>query len=294
VFDLVTAGEAFDDFVFHGLAGLPEAGREVKTDAFARSAGGGAIITAVGAARLGLRCASISGLSRDAVRLLRDEGVSVRNVRRHDEPVAVTVALSTRRDRRFVTFSGMNDRLPGRIRRLLPRVRARHVHFALHPGRCRPWIAVLAGLRHRGTTSSWDFGWNPSLLRDAQFRALTHAVDCLLLNRDEALLYAGERTLAGALARWRRLPRPVIVKLGADGSRAIGGGVDVRVAALRVRIVDTTGAGDAFNAGFLAALLRGRDLRQALELGNRLGALSARAAGGLAGLPVSSVVGSSS
>src|SRR6266699_3440046 len=163
------AGEAFDDLIFSGLADLPESGQEVKTDAFARSPGGGAVITAVAAARLGLRCGVASGLGDAAVRLLENEGVSVRNLRRRAEPTAITVALSTRHDRRFVTFNGMNDRLPGRIRRLLPRIRARHVHLALNPGRCRPWIAALAELRRRGITTSWDFGWNPSLARDPAF-----------------------------------------------------------------------------------------------------------------------------
>ena len=54
---------------------------------------------------------------------------------------------------------------------------------------------------------------------------------------------------------------------------------------MTVRVVDTTGAGDAFNAGFLAGRLRGLDLRDALQLANRVGALSTRRAGGLAGLP---------
>jgi ribokinase len=285
MFDLVTAGEAFDDYVFYDLAGLPPPGQEVKTDAFARSPGGGAVITAVAASRLGLRCAVVSGLSSDAVRLLAAENVSVRNLRRSTEPAAITVALSTRRDRRFVTFNGMNGRLPARIRRVLPRIRARHVHFALHPGRCRPWIAAVAALRHRGTTSSWDFGWNPPLLRDSYFRALTQAIDYLLLNRAEALLYAGCRTPGGAIDWWRRSPRPAVITLGAGGSRVVGGGLEARAAVMRARVVDTTGAGDAFNAGFLAATLRGADLRAALRLGNRIGALSTRRAGGIAGLP---------
>ena len=73
MFDLVTAGEAFDDYVFYDLARLPDPGQEVKTGAFARSPGGGAVITAVAASRLGLRCAVVSGLGLEAVRLLRSE-----------------------------------------------------------------------------------------------------------------------------------------------------------------------------------------------------------------------------
>jgi len=283
--DLLTAGEAFDDFVFYALDRLPANGEELKTDAFSRSPGGGAVITAVAAARLGLRCAVMSGLSDEGERLLLDEGVSVRNLRRPEEPAALTVALSTRRNRRFLTFDGMNDRLPDRLRRLLPRARARHVHLAFYPRPCRPWLGVVQTLRRRGVTTSWDFGWNPQLVRDPQFRALSGAVDYLFLNRDEALMYARQATLAGALDRWRGNVRHVVIKLGASGSRLVGGGVDVRAAAPRTRVVDTTGAGDAFNAGFLVAKLRGGSLHAALRLANCVGAFSTRRAGGIAGLP---------
>jgi len=285
VFDLVTAGEAFDDFIFYALDRLPGNGEELKTQAFSRSPGGGAIITAVAAARLGLRAAVVSAVSDDGVRMLHAEGVVVRNLRRRGEPAAITVALSMRRDRRFLTFNGVNDSLPDRIRRLLPRVRGRHVHLAFCPRPCRPWIAVIDQLRRRGITSSWDFGWNPRLVRDPQFRALAESVDCLFLNRDEALMYSRRTTLRDALDRWRRAPRPVVVKLGRLGSRIVGGGIDLRAAAPRARAVDTTGAGDAFNAGFLAAALRGESLQAALRLGNRIGALSTRRPGGIAGLP---------
>jgi ribokinase len=285
VFDLVTAGEAFDDLIFYALDRMPGGGEELKTQSFSRSPGGGAIITAIAAARLGLRCAVISALSPEAVQRLRDERVFVRNVRRPDEPSAITVALSTRRDRRFLTFNGVNDRLPARIRDLLPRVRGRHVHLAFFPQPCRPWITLVRALRRRGVTSSWDFGWNPSLVRDPEFGALAASVDYLFLNRDEALLYSARTRLTDALDRWRRASRLVVIKLGAAGSRIVGGGVNLRAAAARARVVDTTGAGDAFNAGFLAARLCGGDLHAALRLANHVGALSTRRAGGLAALP---------
>src|SRR6476660_6754545 len=161
VLDLIIAGEGFDDFVFYGLDRLPKDGEELKTAPFARWPGGGAVITAVAAARLGLSCAVLTAIGADAARTLRREGVRVRNVLRRGEPPAITVALSTRRDRSFVTYNGINDRLPPRIRVALAGVRARHVHLALTPRPCRPWLALLAALRRRGISSSWDFGWNP-------------------------------------------------------------------------------------------------------------------------------------
>src|SRR5581483_5218130 len=121
VVELVTAGESFDDLLFYGLTRLPDAGQELRTTSFVRSPGGGAVITAVAAARLGVRCAVVSALSAESERLLRAERITIRNLRANGEPTALSVALSTRSDRRFITFEGGNRRLPPRIRALLAR-----------------------------------------------------------------------------------------------------------------------------------------------------------------------------
>ena len=92
-------------------------------------------------------------------------------------------------------------------------------------------------------------------------------------------------TLAQAVPRWRRLAPRTVVKHGSRGAFAIVGGGVLRVAAPEVRVVDTTGAGDAFNGGFLAALVRGRDVKDCLRLGVHVGSLSTRAAGGIDGVP---------
>jgi sugar/nucleoside kinase (ribokinase family) len=284
--DLVTVGESFDDFVFYDLTRLPGAGQEIRTTSFARSPGGGALITAVAAARLGLRCAIVSALSVDCERLMRKERIAIHNLRMHGEPSALSVALSTRADRRFITFEGTNPRLPSRLREVLGRIRARHVHLAFVPRTCGPWIADVERLRGRGITTSWDFGWDDGLARDPNLRRLAGAVDLVFMNADEACLYARRSRLPAALAYWRTCSNHVVVKLGASGARALGGGIDMRAPGARARrVVDSTGAGDAFNGGFLAALIRGRSLRLALAAGNRVGARSLGRAGGIAGLP---------
>src|SRR5260370_25162615 len=80
--DLVTVGEAFEDLIFVGLPRLPKAGEEVKTSRLVSTVGGGAVITAVAGARLGLRTAVIRGLSLDAARLPRRKTIRVVNLRR--------------------------------------------------------------------------------------------------------------------------------------------------------------------------------------------------------------------
>jgi ribokinase len=286
--DLLTVGEAFQDLIFVGLPHMPGNGEELRTQQFVSTIGGGAVITATAASRLGLKTTIVSALSRDAARTLRAESVRVVNVKRTSEAHAITVALSTKRDRSFVTFDGVNDRLEARLPAAIARLRARHVHFAFAPRECGLWTRRLERLRARGVTTSWDFGWNPPLRATAGFAALVAAADFMFLNEAEAALYARTRQSAPAFAFWRRTARNTIIKLGPHGSRWICGGrdsIDLTVAAPRVRAVDTTGAGDAFNGGFLSAWLDGRSPRECLRLGNFVGAQSTLAPGGIASLP---------
>jgi sugar/nucleoside kinase (ribokinase family) len=271
VLDLVTVGDAFDDLIFYDLSELPAPGRELKTDAFVRTIGGGPVITAVAAARAGVRCGIVSALSRDAAARLRRERIAVRNIRRASDPVALTVSLSTPRDRRFITYVGGNGHLPQRLRAIVPRLCARHFHFAFDPRPCRPWLCIVDRLRSAGFRASWDFGWIPELARDRAFRDLVARLDYVFFNRDEARAY-GRPAAAGL----------TVIKLGADGCRVLGEGVDLRVPAPRVRALDTTGAGDVFDGAFLAAILTGVPLERALRRANRAAADSTRHPGGIA------------
>ena len=289
--DLLCAGEAFEDLVFFGLPRVPAPGEELKTSSFLRTVGGGALITAVAAARLGTRTRVLSGLGEEGAATLRDEGVSVRNLRRPSEGHAITVAISTRRDRAFVTYNGVNDRLEPRLRSALRGERARHFHLAFMPPDCRRWAGILARLRRSGAATSWDFGWNEPLARDPGLPRLLAALDYVFVNEGEALLYSGTRSLPAALERWRRAARNTVIKLGPRGCRWVSASRDLAARPPPVRVVDTTGAGDAFNGGFLHALLGGAGPAACLALGNRVGALSTRAAGGVASLPSRAEVG---
>jgi sugar/nucleoside kinase (ribokinase family) len=269
--DLLTVGEAFQDLIFVGLPHLPRRGEELRVRRFVATIGGGAVITATAAARLGLRTAIVSALSREAASSLRRDKVRVVNVKSPGEAHAVTVALSTAHDRSFVTFNGVNDRLEGRLTAAMAHHPARHVHLAFAPRDCGRWTRIVNRLRARGVTTSWDFGWNPALRAAAGFSALIEGADLVFLNEAEARLYV----------RARRRARNTVIKLGPRGSRW----GTISAPAPPVRAVDTTGAGDAFNGGFLAAWLGGGTREECLRLGNFVGAQSTRAAGGIAGLP---------
>ena len=285
--DLLTVGESFEDLIFAGLARMPRLGEELRVESLSTHPGGGAIITAIAAARLGLQTGVVSAVSPANAARLRTERVALSNLRRPDERGAVSVALSTRRDRAFVTFDGVNrvlePRLIARLRRLTRR--PRHVHFALGPRRTAAWLSVIRGLHARGVTTSWDFGWNDALAADRSLPQLLTSVDCVFVNEREATLYSRTSSLRQAIARWRSLAGQTVIKLGPRGAQVVGDRAGTRQAAPPVAVVDTTGAGDAFNAGFIAARLAGGSLDEAVRLGNHVGAQSTRKSGGVDGLP---------
>jgi sugar/nucleoside kinase (ribokinase family) len=285
--DLLTVGEAFEDVVFAGLPRLPRLGEELRVRALTRHPGGGALITAIAAARLGVSVSTITAVSRDNAAHLRAEGIGIVNLQEPSERGAVSVALSTKRDRAFVTFPGVNEVLEPRLIAAVRRLRRvpRHAHFALSPRRCRNWLSVVERMRTRGITTSWDFGWNADLLKDPALDQLLGAVDWLFVNEREATLYARRDSMKTALTRWRRLARNTVVKLGRRGALVLCDGSEVRRPARKVSVVDTTGAGDAFNAGFIVGLLRAAAIGDAARLGNHVGACSTRASGGVTALP---------
>jgi len=282
---LLSIGEAFEDLIFVGLERLPRLGEEVRTRDFTATVGGGAVITAVAAARLGVNVTLASGLSAAGEARLRSERIRVINLRKRGEPHAVTAALSAGSERAFVTFDGVNARLEPRMAGVLRATRATHVHLAFYPRNTVAWRRRVVALRKKGIDTSCDFGWNDELARDPGLTGLLDAMNIVFVNEREASLYAGAADLSASLPFWEARRSIVVIKLGPDGSRAIVNGVSCMVPAPRVDALDTTGAGDAFNGGFLSGWLRGEPVVSCLKIGNRIGAASTRKAGGIDALP---------
>lgn len=278
---LICAGEAFEDLIFVGLERLPELGEEVKTDRFTSTIGGGAVITAVKAARLGMNTTLISALSDSACSRLKQERVRVTNLRKPNEPHAITAALSTSEDRAFVTYNGVNTKIEERLALIVPKLNATHVHLCFYPHDCSYWTTVANRLRKRGISTSWDFGWNEPLSNDRGLIDLIDSLDFVFVNEHEARLYTGAQTIEASLPQWRQRKAITIIKIGEEGAVWVMPDKELHVAAPKAKVVDTTGAGDSFNAGFLVAWMDGESPEQCLKAGNKAGAESTRKAGGI-------------
>jgi sugar/nucleoside kinase (ribokinase family) len=143
----------------------------------------------------------------------------------------------------------------------------------LNPLLLERFEALLDAAVERGFTLALDTGWPPDGWSPAlQARVLGWAArfDHLLLNEIEVLGLSGERSSMAALAKLRVALKPaatLVMKRGVAGASGFRGGERVEVAAPPVTVIDTIGAGDVFNAGYLAALVQGADLGPALEAG---------------------------
>lgn len=282
---LLVAGETFEDLIFAELPRLPRPGEEIRTDQFRRTFGGGALISAAWARAEGLEVDLLSALPPRVGRILEIEGIGYRNLRRPRELHAVTACLSFGPERSFATFNGMNRELEERICTALDRAGSTTafdgVLMAMPPRVCRAWVEMQAMMRQAGEIAEvfWDFGYDEDLPRRDGFAELLEGAAGVFVNGQEAALYDGP---GGFLRRADDAGTLVIVKRGADGAEVFERPETRVPAPIPLRGVrDTTGAGDAFAAGFLARRLRGGSLEEQLAAGNVCGARSVQHLGGL-------------
>jgi len=292
--DLLILGDANPDLVLRGDV-EPRFGQAERLveDAHLTIGGSGAI-TACGAARLGLSVA-LCGVVGDDVfgRWMRDE-LGARGVRVEglvvdpDTPTGVTVVLSKHHDRAILTHPGTIAGLSvDRIdRALLHEVRHVHVSSYFLQRRLAPDLpALFDEVRARGATTSIDPNWDPSESWNGGLAEALTRTDVFLPNSTEATSIAGEETVERAVLALARSAGLVVAKLGPDGAIAARNATVVRAGGAPANPVDTTGAGDSFDAGFLASWLEREPLERSLAVGNTCGALSTRALGGVDGQP---------
>ncbi len=290
---IAVVGGTYWDLIFYGLNHPLRPGGEVRTDRFAMTPGGGSYITAVGLVRLGQQAALWTYVGRDRLGELlldtmRRERLDVSGVQRHQTlGTAISVAFSSRGDRGFLTYSGCAAATATLVRAwsqsALPRIR--HMHFAGVRPPFRPYLRLLDRLRAARITTSLDIGWNPDVYVAPGFRQIVKRMTIFMPSQREARWFTGRAHPGEAVRALAELVPMPVIKLGARGAVGVERGRLVRVRPPRVEAVDTTGAGDAFNAGFLWACLQGAPMTRCLLAGNICGALSTRAPGGTAAFP---------
>jgi sugar/nucleoside kinase (ribokinase family) len=294
-FDVLVLGDANPDLILRGGDLGPVANqREALVERAKLTIGGSGAIFACGCARLGLGVAFAGVVGDDLFgRFVRDElgdrGVDTFGLEvRPDRPTGISVVLSRPQDRGTYTFPGTISELPAGLVDGELLSAAGHVHAASYylQGALRPGLsALLEEARSAGATTSLDPNWDPAETWDGGLLGALAHVDLFLPNAAEATRIAGTDEVEAAVAELAGRTGTVAVKLGGGGGLARRGAELVRAEGFEVEAIDTTGAGDAFDAGFVFGVVRGWSLDRSLALANACGALSCRAVGGVEAQP---------
>ncbi|MGW4643687.1 carbohydrate kinase family protein [Sphaerisporangium sp. NPDC004334] len=286
---VLTLGVHIVDVLARPVESIPQGQDTHLLEQIRVTAAGAAAGTAVDLARLGVPVASAGAVGHDELgdlllMLMERHGVDVRGVvRKTGEQTAASI-LPIRPDGGRPSFHVPGANLTLSTADLDPAqvTGARVVHlggmdvtWGLHDP---AFFELLAAARQGGTLVTMDLLSNmPDLMQGA--RAFLPYVDHFLPNEEQALMITGASSVEEAAAMLlAEGPAGVLITLGAEGSLVATAGGTVRVPALRTPVVDTTGCGDAYCAGFIAGLLAGHEVTGAARLGT---ALAARVAGGL-------------
>lgn len=288
--EVIVAGDVNADLI---LAGVPplEAGKEKLARDMNLVLGGSSSITAFNLARLGAKVGFVGVVGDDFLgrfceERLRWAGVDLGGLRRlKGRKTGLTIWMARGARRAGVTYPGTVQMLraadvPGAYLR-----RARHLHvgaYFLQAQLHRGAPALFERAQRLGLTTSLDCNWDPSEKWDSGIRKLLRFTDVFFPNEDEARELTAQRDLRKAAEELGRLARIVVIKRGAKGVFVWSPEGSFAVPALRVRPVDSTGAGDSFNAGFLSRFVRGAPLGECARAGVEAGARAVTRIGGTA------------
>ncbi|MBK0418408.1 sugar kinase [Leucobacter sp. CSA1] len=299
---VVTIGIHIVDILGHPVAAVPEGQGIAFLDEIRMTPAGTCAATAMGLARLGIPVATLGYVGDDDLGSwlrgrLAEEGVDVSGLRTSDRsPTSATMLpIRPNGERPALHVRGANSLVDEELIDWDALGGASHLHVGgtsllpLLDGEAT--ARVLERARGLGMTTSLDLIFDPAADYERLLGPCYEHLDYFLPNEEDALAIS-RATDRGDAAAWflDRGVGAVAVTLGADGAAYAARGADAgtveefRVPAFDVEVVDTTGCGDAFSAGFIAALVEGHGAREAVELGVACGSLVATGLGSDAGL----------
>lgn len=295
-YDIITFGDLCVDLMMSGRDVTPEFGQVEKlVDDYMVEMGGSCSIFACQAAKLGLRVGILGRVGPDdfgrlILRRMNESGVDTSHVTVDPHlKTGMGIALCRENDRAILTYLGsicaiqpedVTDDFVGS---------ARHLHygsFFLHTQLRSHVPAIFRRARALGVSLSLDTNWDPADQWDLPLPEVLPLTDVLMPNDREALRISRCANLKEAIA-WFQAGgvRIITLKKGADGAEVHAGTEQHRLATTPVTGGDSVGAGDSFDAGFLAGWLRGMPLEQCLRIGCMCGRAVASKIGGVEGQP---------
>ena len=302
--DIYAAGDINIDLMVPGVEKLPPMGTEMTVDSMPAFVGGGAALFAMGTAKLGMRTVFMGNVGRDFYGTfirenLKKTGLDDSLLHTREGSTGITLSFTGQTDRCFITYPGTNAGINPDMINIDDVRQARHIHLTGYEGASNHDVYKRTLTRLRAIpdlTISMDVGWDPTGEWPENIFELFPMIDVMLMNEEECLHYTRCKTVqegitligqhTGVTAAQTDRPAGIaVVKLGKRGSIAYSQGRTENAAPYPVQAVDSTGAGDSFNAGFITGYLLGKALQECLRMGNVCGALSVTAFGGNTAFP---------
>ena len=294
-YDVIAIGELNPDLIVTGLERLPVLGREIISEHSSLELGSSTSICASGLAALGLKTAFYGKVGDDlygktTAGLLKKNGVDTGNVIVDGNIyTGLTIALNVGNDRALVTVPGAIEELSIEDIDIEILNETKHIHVGsfflqkkLQSGLSRLFIEA----KKRGVTTSLDCGWDDTGIWDNGIFEVLKYTDVFIPNETEALHLTRKDSIEEALDFFAGILKTIVIKLGAKGAALKSGDEILTSPAYDTGTpIDTTGAGDSFNAGFIFGFINGYNHEKCLQIANACGSLSVIRKGGASSCP---------
>ncbi|MDW8048451.1 MAG: carbohydrate kinase family protein [Nitrososphaerota archaeon] len=291
IFDVICFGALNIDRLYK-VSRIARAGEEVEIADFKQSPGGSAANTAVGLARLGLKTGYIGKTTKDqeGVYLLNEfkkEGVDISGIviSESGRCGAVIGFVDEKGERALYLDPGVNDTLVFEEINLEYAKSTKFLHLSSFAGE-KPFQAQI---RLVESLESVKVTLDPGMIYARKglekLRPLIKNCFAVFPNEQELRLITGQNVREGARVLLDEGVKIVGVKIGSKGCYVTNGDEDHFIKPFKVQVVDTTGAGDAFCAGFLYGLVKKKTLKECGLLGNFVASRVLTKMGAREGLP---------
>jgi len=290
-FDVAIAGEINLDLVLDGIPDPMPVERELLASAFRVTLGSSAAILAHNLSALGTRVGFASLAAKDefakqALRFLTDRKVDISGVRYSEgsSGSGVTVVVNHGATRHILSYLGTTSEMRVAHLDLNHLCAARHFHLSslfLLNGMHKDLPDLFRKIRQRGLTISLDTNDDPDDVWGGVLGDILPLIDVLLPNERELLRITDKSNIAEALTVMSGKVPLTVVKRGPLGAMVQQGRDRHVIPPVAVTPLDLIGAGDSFNAGFLACYVRGLPPETCAAVGNVTGAISTLKPGGI-------------
>lgn len=294
LWDVYIYGDINIDLVLPRKEVIPPPGEEWDVERMDTFIGGGAALFLLGIGKLSLKGIFEGAVGEDLygrwiISQLEAYGIDTHLLAIHPYlKTGISISFTDQKNRSFLTNRGTNGEIDLKKMDIVAASQAKFVHMTGYNGRKnhQDYLEALQKLKEQTDTQiSFDLGWDESGEWYEGIFELLPYIDVLFMNEEEAIHYSRKQTVQEAAALFGSQAKVVALKLGKKGSLAYCHGKLFEAKGFLVEAVDTTGAGDSFNAGFIYGMLKTGDVSQSLRIGNACGALSVTAYGGNTNFP---------